>query len=119
MPRLSGCDGGKRAEAEQREGDGNLRALGEGADLLHGAGLGDAVAGEDDGALGVADQFGGLREACVFDAQHGVGAIGRGLGGFEVEDRGGLLRVLGDVDEHRAGAAGLRDLEGLAHARAR
>ena len=65
MPRLSGCEAGNAAEAEQGEGDGNLRALGEGAHLLHGAGLGDAVAGEDDGALGVADQFGGLREAVI------------------------------------------------------
>ena len=106
--------GGKRAEAEEREGHGNLRALGEGADLLHGAGLGDAVAGEDDGALGVADQFGGLGQAGVFNAQHGVRAIGLRLGGFKVEDRGGLLRVFGDVDEDRAGAAGLCDLEGEA-----
>ena len=75
----------------------------------------DAVAGEDDGALGVADEFGGLREAGVFDAQHGVRAIGARLGGFKVEDGRALLRVLGDVDEHRAGAAGARDLEGVAN----
>ena len=89
-------------------------ALGECAHLLHRAGLDDAVAGEDDGALGVADELGGLREACVIDAQHGVGAIGARLGGGKVEDGRGLLRVLGDVDEHRAGAAGLGDLEGVA-----
>ena len=98
---------GKRAEAEQRERNRNLRAFGERADLLHGAGLDDAVAGKNHRALGVADQFGGMREACVFDAQHGVRTIGLRLGRFKVEDRRCLLRVLGDVDQHRAGAAGL------------
>ena len=109
--------GGECAEAEQGERDGNLRALGEGAHLLHGAGFGDAVAGEDDGALGVANEFGGLGEAGVFHAQHGVRAIGARLGGGKVEDGRGLLRVLGDVNEHRAGAAGDGDLEGVADGR--
>ena len=53
--------GGECAQAEQREGHGNLRALGQGAHLLHGAGFDDAVAGQDHRALGVADQLGGLR----------------------------------------------------------
>ncbi len=44
-------------------------------------------------------------------------AEGRGCGGVEVEGRGGLLGVLGDVDQHRAGTAGERDLEGLAYGR--
>ena len=35
------------ADAEQRDGDRDLRALGEGEDLALGAGLHDAVAGED------------------------------------------------------------------------
>ena len=109
--------GGKRAQAEQRESHGNLRALGKGADLLHGAGFRDAVAGENDGALGVADQFGGLREAAVFYVQHRMRTVRLRLGGFKVEDRRGLLRVLGDVDEHRAGSAGLGDLKGLAQRR--
>ncbi len=105
--------GGKCAEAEEGQTDRNLGALGEGADLFHGAGFGDAVAGENDGALGVANEFGGLVEAGVFDAEHGVGAIGARLGGGEVEDGRALLRVLGDVDQHRAGAAGDGDLEGV------
>ncbi len=107
--------GRESAQAEQREGDGNLRALGQRAHLLHGAGFHDAVAGEDDGALGVADELGGLVEARLFDTQHGVRAIGAGLGSFKVEDGRALLRVLGDVDQHRAGTAGARDLEGLAN----
>src|ERR1700742_4042589 len=44
-------------------------------------------------------------------------AIGPGLRHLEVEDGRGLLRVLCDVDEHRAGATGGRDLEGLAYCR--
>jgi hypothetical protein len=55
--------GGKCSQAEQSERDGNLRALGQRAHLLHGAGFDDAVAGQNHGALGVADQFGGLRKA--------------------------------------------------------
>ena len=105
---------GEAAEAEQRAGDGDLLALGEGEDLGFGAGVRDAVAGEDDGLLCGLDEFDGLLDRGGFGAQHGVRAVGRGRGGFEVERCGGLLRVLGDVDEHGAGPAGLRDLEGLA-----
>ena len=79
----------------------------------------DAVAGEDDGLLGGLDELDGLLDGGGFGAQHGVRAVGRGGGGVEVEERGGLLGVLGDVDEDGAGAAGLRDLEGLADAWAR
>ena len=81
---------------------------------LLGAGFDDAVAGEDDGLLRLLDQFDGFADGAGFGAEHGVRAIGRGCGGVEVEERGGLLRVLGDVDEHGAGAAGGGDLEGLA-----
>ncbi len=72
------------------------------------------MAGEDDGLLCGLDELDGLLDGGGFGAQHGVRAVGRGGGGFEVEGGGGLLRVLGDVDEDGAGAAGLRDLEGLA-----
>ncbi len=51
----------------------------------------------------------------AFRAEHGVGTIGVGLGGVEVEEGGGLLGVLGDVDEHGAGAAGAGDLKSLAN----
>ena len=63
MPRLSGCEAGNAAQAEKRKRDGNLRALGECAELFHGAGFGDAVAGKDDGPLGIANEIGGLRQA--------------------------------------------------------
>ena len=42
-------------------------------------------------------------------------AIGARLGGVEVEDGRALLRVLGDVDQHRTGPPGLRDLKCMAN----
>ena len=72
------------------------------------------MAGEDDGLLGGGDEGDGLADGGGFGAEHGVRAVGGGRGGFEVEERGGLLRVLGDVDEDGAGTAGGGDLEGLA-----
>jgi hypothetical protein len=77
------------------------------------AGEDDAVAGEDDGLLGGGDERDGFLHGTGFGAQHGVRAVRRGRGGGEVEGRGGLLRVLGDVDEDGARATGARDLEGL------
>src|ERR1700733_6244943 len=68
---------------------------------------------QDDGALGGLDEFDGLLDGVGLGAEHGGGAVGGG-GGVEVEGRGGLLRVFGDVDEDRAGAAGGGDLEGFA-----
>ena len=78
---------GEAAESEQRRSDGNLQPLGEGANLLRRAGLNHAVPGEDDGALGVADQLGGLQDGVGLGAQHGMGAIGSRRGGGKVEGR--------------------------------
>ncbi len=107
--------GGDGAEAEQGAGDGDLVGFGEGEDFVLGAGLDDAVAGEDDGLLGdcwMRATASRMEEDSA--REHGVGAVGVGRGGVEVEEGGGLLRVLGDVDEDGAGAAGAGDLEGLA-----
>ncbi len=93
---------------------GDLPAFGEGDDLGFGSGVRDAVAGEDDGLLCGFDELDGLLDRGGFGTQHRVRAVGWGGRGFEVERCGVLLRVFGDVDEHRAGAAGLCDLEGLA-----
>ncbi len=61
---------GDAAEAEQRAGDGNLLAFGEGEDLGFGAGVRDAVPGEDDGLLCGLDEFDGLLDGGGFGAQH-------------------------------------------------
>ncbi len=102
---------GHAAEAEKRAGDGDLLAFGEGENLGFGAGVRDAVAGEDEGLLCGLDEFDGLLDGRGFGAQHGVRAVGCGSGGFEVERRGGLLRVFRYIDKNRTRTAGLRDLE--------
>ena len=48
---LEGVGGGDAAEAEEGGGDGDVLGFGEGEDFGDGAGLDDAVAGEDDGLL--------------------------------------------------------------------
>ncbi len=58
------------------------------------------------------DELDGLLERGGLGAEHGMGTRGGGSGGGEVEGSGGLLGVLGDVDEDGPGASGLRDLEG-------
>ncbi len=95
------------AQPQQRERHGNLRALGQRLHLLHRARFRNAVPGKDHRTLRVSDQFGRMLQPALFHAQHGVRTIGPRLGGFKVEDRRALLRILGDVDEHRAGSAAL------------
>ena len=97
--------GGDRAEAEERRGDRDLLRLCEGEDFAFGARLDDAVAGEDDGLLRLLDECDGLLDARGLGLEHRVWAVGLRLCGFEGEDGGGLLRVLGDVDEDGPGAA--------------
>ena len=76
------------------------------------AGVDDAAAGIEDRALGLLQRLDGGEDRVgvalglrlvVQDAR----LLGRGIGG------GGELDVLGDVDEHRAGAAVGGDVEGL------
>ncbi len=50
-----------------------------------------------------------LMTESVLRAQHGMGTIRLRRGSGKVVGRGALLGVLGDVDEHWAGASGLRD----------
>jgi hypothetical protein len=109
--------GGEAAEAEQRGGYGNLLRFGKGDHLLLRAGVGDAVAGENDGAFCGLDQRNCFADGAGFGAQHGMRPRCARRAVREVEGRGGLLRVLGDVDEHRAGTAGGRDLKSEADRR--
>ncbi len=103
--------GRKTADAEQRKAHGNLGALGQRAHLLHGAGLDNAVSGENHRLLGIADQLSGCGEFRFLNAQHGMRAVGTRLCGFKVEDRRRLLRVLCNIHQHRAGTAGTRNLK--------
>jgi len=106
--------GRESAQAQQRQGYGNLRALSQSAHLLHRARFDDAMAGQDHRPLGIADQLRGLLQPGLVHVQHGMGPIGARPGGGKVEDGRGLLRVLGNIHQHRAGTAGLGDLEGVA-----
>ena len=102
------------AESQQRERHWNLRALGQRPHLLHRAGLGNAVPGKNHRPLCILDQLGRVLQTVFFHVQHGVRTICSRLGSFEVEDRRALLRILGDVDQHRPGAPAHRNLKCVA-----
>ena len=70
------------------------------------------MSGENDWAFRVANQFRRMLQAVFLNLEHGMRTIGARLGRFEVEDGFALLRILGDINEHRTGAAGTRDLKG-------
>ena len=70
--------GREGAEAEQRGGNRNLQALGQGAELIHGIGFQDAVAGEDDGTLGREDELEGSVMASCSAESMGCGRCGEG-----------------------------------------
>ena len=90
-------------------------ASGELAELLGGTGGDHAAAGVDHGALGTLDRRGHLGDLLrmgptnlwpIAGQVHRCGVIGN-----ELRD----LDVLGEINEHGAGAAGGGDVEGLAH----
>ena len=64
--------GGYGSEAEERAGDGDLVGFGEGEDFAFGAGFYDAVAGEDDGPLGLLDEFDGAADGVGVGAEVGI-----------------------------------------------
>ena len=102
----------KGPDAEQRGADRRRGALRKLAQLCFRVAEQDSVAGEHDGALrpGQCDRGGfGVLEVGV--------AVGLVAGNFQPPGqhiRGvGLLDVLADVDQHRSGPSGGRDVEGL------
>ncbi len=109
--------GREAAQPQQRKRHGNLRTLGQRVQLLLGAGFDNAVAGQNHGPLGVANQLGSLLQPVLLHLQHGVRTMRTRLGCGKVELRRGLLRVLGNIHQHRAGASRLRNLEGVANRR--
>ena len=103
------------ADAEKRHGDGNVAGADELLESVHRAGKHDAVAGQNQRALGGVEQFDGAIEfGLIVIIAH---ALLRKLrsGGIPIEFAGRLLGVFGDVDENRAGASGIGDDEGFAN----
>ena len=122
--------GGHRAQAHQRGDDGRVRAVGQLQQLLLRAGEDDAAAAVDQRAVRLGDELrGALQPRLGLDLVAlerlalGAQLRGRVLHGQARDERLagergifglGDLHVLGDVDEHGAGAAGARDVERLA-----
>ena len=108
--------GGEASQAEQRAGHRDAGLLGELDQGLAGSGAHDALPGQDQRPLRAVDQRGrpievGRRRGPELAPRARWGAVA----GVELE--GGLLRVLGDVDVHRAGPPGAREVEGFAQRR--
>ena len=104
---------GERAPGHQRGDDRGAGQLGELAQLGGGLGLDHAAADVQHRALGLGDHPRGLADLA------GVRPGDRVVAGQVERNRpaevgGRLHRVLGDVDQHRAGTAGGRQVEGLA-----
>ena len=86
MPSESGCAAGKAPRPSSVEATGICCDSAKARTSASCAGFDDAVAGEDDGLLGLLDELDGFADGVRLGAQHGVRAIGRGCGGVEVED---------------------------------
>ncbi len=103
---------GEGAEGHQGRRDGGPGQLGEDLQLGGRARLQDPAADVEHGALGGAEEPGGLADLLGVRLRHGAVA-GQVLGGRPAERGVGLERVLGDVDEDGARAAGRGDVERL------
>src|ERR1700722_20372104 len=96
----------ERSKAEKCAGDRDLMALRKGDNLLLSAGLDDAVTRKNERLFRGLDQLDRLLDGGAFGAQHRVRTVRERRSGVEVEGSSGLLGVLGDVHENRAGASG-------------
>ena len=105
---------GEDAFAEEGGGDGAAEGFGEHEEFFVGAGDHGALAGEDDGALGLGDEFGGFFDGGLVDFEGFLGVVAGEVHGFvEGAGEGGLAFVFGDVDEDGSRAAGGGDVVGL------
>ena len=107
----------ERAQPEQRERHRNPRFFGQRVHFALGAGKNDAVAGENDRPLGLIDESERGVEFLLTREENRLVAMRLGRRGFPIEIAGGLLGVLGDVQQHRARTVGSRNLKGFAQAR--
>ena len=104
----------ERAEAHERGGHGDLRAVREVGHVLRGAAGDHAAARVDHGALRLVDE---LREARhLRGGRHGLGMVGPERHALGILCRGKpTLHVLRDVDHDGAGLAVRGDVERLGH----
>src|ERR1700757_3439324 len=103
--------GREAADAEERHSDRKIAGMDELVEHAHRAGNHDAVTGKNQRTLGGVEQLDGALKLRLFV----VGALALWgklwSGSFPVEIAGGLLCVLGDIDEDGAGPAGIGDQE--------
>ena len=110
---VEGIIGRKAADAEERHGDGIIAGADELFKGAHRAGNHDAMAGENDGALGGVEH---VDSAVEFGLVVIVApALGRKFWRrrVPVEFGGSLLRVFGDVDKDGAGTSAIGDQKGF------
>ena len=111
-----GVVAGEGAQPQQSVDDGDAGALGQLPQFGVGAGVDDAVSGDDDGAFRIVNQLGGLADV--------IGQVGRQFGRQRRRRRYGpvgvgefgflQLHIPGDINQHRPGAPFLGHAESLA-----
>src|SRR5438046_147267 len=105
--------GREAADAEERHGDGIIAGTDELLKGAHRAGNHDAVACENDGALGSVQHFDGAVEFSLIVIIAHAFRRKFWLRRFPIELSGSLLRVFGDVDKHWAWPPAVGDQEGF------
>ena len=109
MPRFSGCDAGNAADAEERHRDRDLRPLGERNERLSVAlDEDDAVARQNRSAVRRLLISSSAAESGRLIGTRSGRACGWGVAASQSNSHERLLRVLRDVDEHRARTADSR-----------
>ncbi len=103
------------ADAEQRHRDRDARLVDERAELVRGVAEHQPVAREHERPARRADELERLTDARFAGDRRRANEVRGGRRRVPVELAGGLLGVLGDVDEHGTRPAGLGDEERLAH----
>ena len=116
-PQALGMIARETAQPQQGVDDGDAGALGQFAQFVKGAGVDDAMPGDDDGTLGVVNQAGGaahILQSFGVKRRLRAGRSGR-RSALRVLKFGQLqLHVTRDINQHGAGASFLGDAESFA-----